>query len=88
MLPIPHMSLDDAALACAMSVAIPRTLVHLVPTRCQVPAPGWVRPCPPNSQTLLGPSATMSVNWPRVPQPPLGMIFQAEPFQCSNRPFR
>src|SRR5712691_1291554 len=47
MLPIPHMSVADSALACAMSV-----------------------------------------NWPRVPQPPLGTIFQAEPSQCSTFAFR
>ena len=71
-----------------MSVAMPRDLVHLVPVRCQVPAPGWLRPWPPNSQTLPRAERHDAGELAARPQPPLGTIFQAEPFQCSTLPFR
>jgi len=88
MSPIAHMSRGEVALALVMWPAMPFVSVHLVPDRCQVPAPGWLPPLEPNSQTSRGPSATMLVNLARGFQPPLGSTDQVTPFQRSTLPPR
>src|SRR5215475_14041135 len=82
------MSVLAAALAWKIPAAMPFTLVHFVPSKCHVPAPGIRRPLVPNTQTLVGLSAVMPVKRVPVFQLPRGAVFQAEPFQWSTEPPR
>jgi hypothetical protein len=77
-----------AALAWKMPPAAPVNLIHRVPSKCHVPAPGCLRPLVPNTQTLDGLSAVTPVK--RVPafQLPRGATRQRVPFQCSTEPPR
>ena len=85
---IAHMLAGDRALAVVIPPARPVTLVHVVPCRCQVPAPG-LAPGAPNTQTLAGPNAVTPVS-------SCGSGVSANclatahfvPFQCSTYPPR